>query len=102
MHQLAVSNRRFGSRVCENSARYNRAQNFEACRHAQSKKNQKFVLRSTLRPDQISFSHSLGHFLPPGFVAGGGSCFPETGRRGGWSWPRPRAKAVMSTAAQDL
>jgi hypothetical protein len=26
---------------------------------------QKFVLRSALRPNQISFSHSLGQFLPP-------------------------------------
>jgi hypothetical protein len=49
-----------GSRVCENSARYNRTQNFEAWGHAQSKKMQKFVLRSALRPNRISFSHSLG------------------------------------------
>jgi hypothetical protein len=27
-------------------------------------KKQKFVLRSALRPNQISFSHSLGPFLP--------------------------------------
>jgi hypothetical protein len=51
---------RSGSRLCENSARYNRTQNFEACGHAQSKKMQKFVSRSALRPNQISFSHSLG------------------------------------------
>jgi hypothetical protein len=31
----------------------------EACGRAQSKKTQKFVLRSALRPNQISFSHSL-------------------------------------------
>jgi hypothetical protein len=29
---------RCGSRACENFARYNHAQNFEACGHAQSKK----------------------------------------------------------------
>jgi hypothetical protein len=52
------------SRACENSARYNRTLNFEACRHAQGKKMQKFDLRSALRPDQISFSHSLGQLLP--------------------------------------
>jgi hypothetical protein len=46
-------------RLCENSARYNRTQNFEACGHAQSKKMQKFVRRSTSRPNQFSFSHSL-------------------------------------------
>jgi hypothetical protein len=50
----------FGSRLCENAARYNRTRNFEAWGHAQSKKMQKFVLRSALRPNQISFSHSLG------------------------------------------
>ena len=48
-----------GTRLCENSAWYNRTQNFEACGRAQSKKMQKFVLRSALRPNQISFSHSL-------------------------------------------
>jgi hypothetical protein len=48
-----------GSRLCENSARYNRTQNFEACGHAQSEKTQKFVRRSTLGPNQFSFSHSL-------------------------------------------
>ena len=50
---------RFGSRLCENSAWYNRTQNFEACGRAWSKKTQKFVLRLALRPNQISFSHSL-------------------------------------------
>jgi hypothetical protein len=55
------SNDGFGSRLCENSARYNRTRNFEAYGHAQSKKTQKFILRSALRPNQISFSHSLGH-----------------------------------------
>jgi hypothetical protein len=56
MHAL-VGN---GPRLCENSARYNRTQNFEACGDAQGKKTQKFILRSALRPNQISFSHSLG------------------------------------------
>jgi hypothetical protein len=53
-----------GSRLCENSAWYNCTQNFEACGHAQSKETQEFVLRSPLRPNQISFSHGLGHGLP--------------------------------------
>ena len=47
------------SRPCENSTRYNRTRNFEACGHAQSKKMQKFLLRSALQPNQISFSHGL-------------------------------------------
>jgi hypothetical protein len=29
---------------------------------------QKFVRRSTLRPNQFSFSHSLGHKQPPTFA----------------------------------
>ena len=44
--------------------RYNCTRNFEACGHAQSKKMQKFLLRSALQPNQISFSHGLGHELP--------------------------------------
>jgi hypothetical protein len=48
------------TRPCENSTRYNRTRNFEACGHAQSKKMQKFLLRSALQPNQISFSHGLG------------------------------------------
>jgi hypothetical protein len=59
---------RIGSSLCENSTRYKRTLNFEACGRAQSKKTQKFVLRSALRPNQISFSHSLGQFEPPSFV----------------------------------
>src|SRR5271169_3408309 len=47
-------------RPCENSTRYNRTRNFEACGHAQSKKMQKFPLRSALQSNQISFSHGLG------------------------------------------
>jgi hypothetical protein len=46
-------------RPCENSTRYNRTRNFEACGHAQSKKIQKFLFRSALQPNQISFSHGL-------------------------------------------
>jgi hypothetical protein len=49
-----------GPSLCENSTRYKRTLNFEACGRAQSKKTQKFVLGSALRPNQISFSHSLG------------------------------------------
>ena len=52
--------RRSGPRLCENSTRYNHTWNFEPWGHAQSEKTQKFVLRSALRPNQISFSHSLG------------------------------------------
>jgi hypothetical protein len=37
--------------MCENSTRYNRTRNFEACGHAQSKKMQKFLLRSALQPN---------------------------------------------------
>jgi hypothetical protein len=54
-----------GPRLCENSTWYNRTQNFEACGRAQSNKTQKFVLRSALRPNQISFSHSLGQEQTP-------------------------------------
>jgi hypothetical protein len=42
----------------ENVARYDCTRNFEACGRVQGRKMQKFVLRSTLRPNQISFSHS--------------------------------------------
>ena len=52
------------TRLCENSAWYNRTQNFEACGRAQSKKTQKFILRSALRPNQISFSHGQDPLLP--------------------------------------
>ena len=40
-----------GPRPCGNSTRYNRTRNFEACGHAQSKKMQKFLLRSALQPN---------------------------------------------------
>ena len=43
--------------LCENSTRYNRTRNFGLYGHAESKKTQKFVFRSALRPNQISFSH---------------------------------------------
>ena len=43
--------------MCKNSRRYNRTRNFGLYGHAESKKTQKFVFRSTLRPNQISFSH---------------------------------------------
>jgi hypothetical protein len=35
-----------------------RTLNFGPCGHAESKKTQKFVFRSALRPNQFSFSHS--------------------------------------------
>ena len=44
--------------MCKNSTRYNRTRNFGLYGHAESKKTQKFVFRSALRPNQISFSHS--------------------------------------------
>jgi hypothetical protein len=40
-----------GTRPCENSTRYNRTRNFEACGHAQSKNMQKFLLRLALQPN---------------------------------------------------
>ena len=43
--------------LCKNSTRYKRTRNFEPCGHAESKKTQKFVFRSALRPNQFSFSH---------------------------------------------
>src|SRR6516165_3704018 len=49
-----------GSRLCENVARYDCTRNFEACGHVQIKKMHKFVLRSALRPNEISFLHGLG------------------------------------------
>ena len=57
LHHLLLAG--LPAHLCENSARYDRTRNFEACGHAQSKKTQKFILRSLLRPNQISFSHSL-------------------------------------------
>jgi hypothetical protein len=44
--------------MCENSTWYHRTRNFGAYGHAESEKTQKFVFRSALRPNQISFSHS--------------------------------------------
>jgi hypothetical protein len=43
--------------MCKNSAQYNRTRNFGLYGHAERKKTQKFVFRSALRPNQISFSH---------------------------------------------
>jgi hypothetical protein len=43
--------------LCKNAAGYNRTRNFGLYGHAESKKTQKFVFRSALRPNQISFSH---------------------------------------------
>ena len=47
--------------MCKNSTRYNRTRNFGLYGHAESKKTQKFVFRSALRPNQISFSHGQTH-----------------------------------------
>src|SRR5262249_11165472 len=43
--------------MCKNSTRYDRTRNFGLYGRAESKKTQKFVFRSALRPNQISFSH---------------------------------------------
>jgi hypothetical protein len=48
---------RFRGWLCKNSTRYNRTRNFGLYGHAESQKTQKFVFRSALRPNQISFSH---------------------------------------------
>jgi hypothetical protein len=57
---VAIVGDMLAPRPCENSTRYNRTRNFEACGHAQSKKMQKFLLRSALQSNQIWFSHGLG------------------------------------------
>ena len=44
--------------MCKNSTWYHRTRNFGAHDHAETEKTQKFVFRSALRPNQISFSHS--------------------------------------------
>ena len=44
--------------MCKNSTRYNRTRNFGLCGDAEGKKTEKFVFRSALRPNQISFSHN--------------------------------------------
>ena len=41
--------------MCENSTRYNRTRNFGLYGHAESKKTQKFVFRSALRPIRFRF-----------------------------------------------
>jgi hypothetical protein len=46
-----------GVAIRENSTRYNRTRNFGLCGDAEGKKPEKFVFRSSLRPNQISFSH---------------------------------------------
>ena len=50
--------------MCENSTWNHRTRNFGAYGHAESEKTQKFVFRSALRPNQISFSHSQDPLLP--------------------------------------
>ena len=44
--------------MCKNSTRYNRTRNFGLCGDAEGKKTEKFVFRSALRANQISFSHN--------------------------------------------
>jgi len=47
----------FRAWLCKNSTRYNRTRNFGLYGHAESKKTQKVIFGSALRPNQISFSH---------------------------------------------
>jgi hypothetical protein len=42
----------------KNSTRYNRTRNFGLCGDVEGNKTEKFVFRSGLRPNQISFSHN--------------------------------------------
>jgi hypothetical protein len=93
------------SRLCENSARYNRTRNFEACGNAQSKKTQKFVRRSTLRPNQFSFSHSLGQNEPPNHDRR--SAPPPPGARSRWMMSAATGmltviKATLRTLSRPL
>src|SRR5215471_16868326 len=60
-NRFAVAYVYFESWLCKNSTRYNRTRNFGLYGHAESKKTQKFVFRSALRPNQISFSHGQDH-----------------------------------------
>jgi hypothetical protein len=41
----------------------NHTRNFGPCGHAKSKKTQKFIFRSALRPNQILFSHNQDRML---------------------------------------
>ena len=54
---IVVASDRYRAWLCENSTRYNRTRNFGLYGHSESRKTQKFVFRSALRPNQISFSH---------------------------------------------
>jgi hypothetical protein len=87
----ALMNVGFRVRPCENSTRYNRTRNFEACGHAQSKKMQKFLLRSALQPNQISFSHGLGPSRQAAFF-GPTSLTGHCGH--GWTCSLPRPVAI--------
>src|SRR5258707_9461442 len=60
--------------------------NLEAYGRVESRKMRKFVLRAASRPNQIEFSHSLGHLQPSCAVPTDGSLSP--GRRGRYH-PRP-------------
>jgi hypothetical protein len=53
--------------MCKNSMRYNHTRNFGLCGDAEGKKTEKFVFRSALRPNQISFSHNQDPYLHEGF-----------------------------------
>src|SRR6516164_2367565 len=53
-----------------------RTRNFGPYGYAESKKTQKFVFRSALRPNQISFSHSQD---PERTIGGQGCCDAEQG-----------------------
>jgi hypothetical protein len=53
-----------------NECRNRIARNFGLYGHAESKKAQKFVFRSALRPNQISFSHMGNSGLEPNLGSG--------------------------------
>jgi hypothetical protein len=55
LHHLLLAG--LPAHLCKNSTRYNRTRNFGLYGYAESKKTQKFVFRSALRRNQISFSH---------------------------------------------
>ena len=90
----------------KNSRRYNRTRNFGIYGHAESKKTQKFVFRSALRPNQISFSHDQDpkRTCPPEVIShysrGVRSCSVVTELRAGRA-EAPRANRSNVPSAGD-
>jgi hypothetical protein len=60
LHHLLLAG--LPAHLCENSKRYNSTPNFGLYGDAESKKTQKFIFRSALRPNRILFSHSQDPF----------------------------------------